>query len=187
MATKRSNPFIEDFVPQSKVHVGLKQFNNNEDRLKKVYEKTLELLFKGAKKSSNLDSISTQTIAAICKKDGMKQLVIGKDGCLLNSEETQVQAKLTAVQQCSCGNTKTEVNCTYCEYCERVLCIMCQHCCARCEKYHCSQCSLIGSPHLHPPASPEAHCPAGLQRSPNKRESGLPRSEGSQICVSCYG
>lgn len=34
---KRSNPYIEDFVPQSKIHVGVKQFNNNEDRLQKVY------------------------------------------------------------------------------------------------------------------------------------------------------
>lgn len=34
---KRTNPFTEDYEPQSKVHVGLKQFNNNEDRLKKVY------------------------------------------------------------------------------------------------------------------------------------------------------
>ncbi|CAK1599258.1 unnamed protein product [Parnassius mnemosyne] len=154
MATKRSNPFIEDFMPQSKVHVGLKQFNNNEDRLKKVYEKTLDLLFKGAKKSSNIDLISNQTIATIYKKDGMKQLVIGKDGCLLsNSDEIQVQAQPTPMSQCSCGNTKTEGNCTYCE---RGLCITCQHFCARCEKYYCSQCSLIGS-------------------------------EGSEICVSCYG
>lgn len=34
---KRANPFVEDFIPQCKVHVGLKQFNNNDERLKKVY------------------------------------------------------------------------------------------------------------------------------------------------------
>lgn len=34
---KRTNPFVEDFVPQSKVHIGMKQFNNNHDRLKQVY------------------------------------------------------------------------------------------------------------------------------------------------------
>lgn len=34
---KRANPFIHDFVKQSKTHIGLKQFNNNEERLKKVY------------------------------------------------------------------------------------------------------------------------------------------------------
>lgn len=39
MATKRSNPFVEDFMPQRKVHLGLKQFNNNEDRLQEVYGK----------------------------------------------------------------------------------------------------------------------------------------------------
>lgn len=36
---KRANPFAEDYIPQSKVYVGLKKFNNNEDRLKKVYGK----------------------------------------------------------------------------------------------------------------------------------------------------
>lgn len=34
---KRANPFTDDFIPQSKVHVNTKQFNNNDDRLKKVY------------------------------------------------------------------------------------------------------------------------------------------------------
>lgn len=38
---KRSNPFIDDYIQQSKVHVGLKQFNNNEERLQKVYGMTL--------------------------------------------------------------------------------------------------------------------------------------------------
>lgn len=41
---KRSNPFTDDFVPQSKVHIGAKQFNNNEDRLKKVYGKYLQTI-----------------------------------------------------------------------------------------------------------------------------------------------
>lgn len=36
---KRCNPYIDDFVQQSKMHIGLKQFNNNEDKLKKVYGK----------------------------------------------------------------------------------------------------------------------------------------------------
>lgn len=40
---KRANPFIEDFVPQSKIHVGLKQFNNNEDRLQKVYGNVISI------------------------------------------------------------------------------------------------------------------------------------------------
>lgn len=34
---KRANPYSEDFIQQSKIFVNLKQFNNNEDRLKKVY------------------------------------------------------------------------------------------------------------------------------------------------------
>ncbi|CAH2068086.1 unnamed protein product, partial [Iphiclides podalirius] len=139
MATKRSNPFIEDFMPQSKIHVGLKQFNNNEDRLKKVYDKTLELLFKGAKKTSNQDNVIINNMVTINKKDGMKQLVIGKDGSLLSST-AKVQKKLSSVEHCSCGNIM-EINCGYCE---RVLCVVCLNFCNRCEKSYCSQCSLIG-------------------------------------------
>ncbi|XP_068628316.1 apoptosis regulatory protein Siva [Battus philenor] len=140
MATKRSNPFIEDFMPQSKVHVGLKQFNNNEDRLRKVYEKTLELLFRGAKKSSCQNNASNQEVSVVNNRDGMKQLVIGKDGSLLN-EEAKVQDKACAVTHCSCG-AAVEV---FCNYCERALCNSCQQFCTRCQMYHCSHCSLIGS------------------------------------------
>lgn len=34
---KRANPYTEDFIPQSKIYIDLKRFNNNEDRLNKVY------------------------------------------------------------------------------------------------------------------------------------------------------
>ncbi|KAG6465551.1 hypothetical protein O3G_MSEX015223, partial [Manduca sexta] len=81
---KRANPYMEDYIPQSKVHVGLKQFNNNEYRLKDVYEKTLDKLYKGAKKVTSSDIVNacdTQTI----RKDKMKQLFLGKDGSLLHS------------------------------------------------------------------------------------------------------
>ncbi|XP_013144308.1 PREDICTED: apoptosis regulatory protein Siva [Papilio polytes] len=139
MATKRSNPFVEDFMPQRKVHLGLKQFNNNEDRLQEVYEKTLELLFRGAKKSTQ-DIINNQENSATNKKDRMKQLVIGKDGLLLPSEHKIADMPLH-VRNCSCGACE-EVGCTYCE---RSLCAACQHYCCRCHNYHCSQCSLIGS------------------------------------------
>lgn len=36
---KRPNPYTDDFIQQSKTHVGLKQLNNNEDGLRKVYGK----------------------------------------------------------------------------------------------------------------------------------------------------
>lgn len=51
-----------------------------------ILDKTLELLFKGAKKPFHQDSIINNNVVTINKKDGMKQLVIGKDGSLLNSE-----------------------------------------------------------------------------------------------------
>ncbi|RVE48433.1 hypothetical protein evm_006869 [Chilo suppressalis] len=146
---KRSNPFTEDFLPQSKIHVGLKQFNNNEVRLEKVYEKTLELLFKGAKKAPVLQS--NNAIAAPSCRDKMKQLFIGKNGNLSHSG-TVVENRCSVVKQCSCGESSVLA----CAYCDRVMCAQCQHHCTQCNQSYCFLCSLLGT-------------------------------DGSEVCVSCYG
>ncbi|KPI95306.1 Apoptosis regulatory protein Siva [Papilio xuthus] len=161
MATKRSNPFVEDFMPQSKVHLGLKQFNNNEERLQKVYEKTLELLFRGAKKSCQ-DIIQNEENSTTYKKDGMKQLVIGKGGFLVTSEH-KIEDKPLYVRRCSCGVCEEAT----CKYCERSLCPSCQHYCCRCHCYHCSKCSLIGDAAAEeaPPPPPAPHVEVLEKRS----------------------
>ncbi|XP_053602011.1 apoptosis regulatory protein Siva isoform X2 [Plodia interpunctella] len=121
---KRSNPFIEDFMPQSKVHVGIKQFNNNKDRLQSVYEKTLDLLFTGAKKCPRQNVVDDTNTATLNKRDNMKQLYLGKDGSLLHSGTFSSSDKVSIVR-CSCGGSKE----TICGYCEKVLCDSCQHLC----------------------------------------------------------
>ncbi|XP_046971377.1 apoptosis regulatory protein Siva-like [Vanessa cardui] len=136
---KRSNPYTEDFIQQRKMHVGLKQFNNNEDRLQKVYEKTLQLLFRGAKNIQN-DIIQSCDTALVERKDGMKQLFIGKDGSLLHSGN-MITEKNIGVQYCACNTLETD-NCAYCEI---SLCAVCQHQCSICQQSYCSKCSLIGS------------------------------------------
>ncbi|KAJ0180837.1 hypothetical protein K1T71_002922 [Dendrolimus kikuchii] len=136
---KRANPFTEDFIPQSKIYIGLKQFNNNEHRLKKVYEKTLELLFKGAKKTSQANDVVSTGDTNSLKKDKMKQLFIGKDGSLLhtgNMIENKSPAKL-----CNCSGV---FDCQ-CAYCDKVLCGACQHQCTKCDNTYCSHCMLLGS------------------------------------------
>ncbi|XP_061717784.1 apoptosis regulatory protein Siva-like isoform X2 [Cydia pomonella] len=133
--TKRSNPFTEDFVQQSKVHVGMKQFNNNEDRLQKVYEKTLELLFRGAKMPTK--SVSEITTVNEIRKDGFKQLFLGKDGHLQQSGA--VTEPVT--QKCPCGTVSED----QCSYCEKALCGACQHPCERCQHRYCNHCCLTGS------------------------------------------
>ncbi|KAL0850657.1 hypothetical protein ABMA28_012408 [Loxostege sticticalis] len=147
---KRSNPFTDDFVPQSKVHIGAKQFNNNEDRLKKVYEKTLDLLFKGANKQCPIESSETPNIVPECK-ERMKQLFIGKDGSLIHSG-TMLQSASLASPECACGSAAD----VPCSYCDKALCADCRQYCVCCDKYYCSFCSFMGS-------------------------------EGSKVCVSCYG
>ncbi|KAF9795586.1 hypothetical protein SFRURICE_004958 [Spodoptera frugiperda] len=137
---KRTNPFVEDFVPQSKVHIGMKQFNNNHDRLKQVYEKTLLLLFKGAKKCCPQEVTHSEHAALTTtdKQDKMKQLFIGKDGTLLHSGK-MVDNKLQ-LKQCACGCTVE----SQCAYCEVSLCCGCQHICVHCERSHCVHCIMIG-------------------------------------------
>ncbi|XP_075990357.1 uncharacterized protein LOC142986005 [Anticarsia gemmatalis] len=139
---KRSNPFIEDYVPQSKIHVSLKQFNNNEDRLQKVYEKTLELLFKGAKKTQLPDVVNSSEIENAMtntdKKGKMKQLFLSKNGTLLHSGN--IVHNQAGMKQCSCGGG-SECQCAYCEV---SLCYSCQHLCARCERAYCTTCTMIG-------------------------------------------
>ncbi|XP_061717774.1 apoptosis regulatory protein Siva-like isoform X1 [Cydia pomonella] len=102
--TKRSNPFTEDFVQQSKVHVGMKQFNNNEDRLQKVYEKTLELLFRGAKMPTK--SVSEITTVNEIRKDGFKQLFLGKDGHLQQSGAVSLSPRSVHAGLCQRTNAR---------------------------------------------------------------------------------
>ncbi|CAH2253984.1 apoptosis regulatory protein Siva-like [Pararge aegeria] len=139
---KRSNPYSEDYIQQSKTHVGLKQFNNNEDRLKKVYEKTLQLLFKGAKKTLQNELLQCSDVSSTEKKDGMKfkQLFISKNGGLVHSGTLPIE-KNVVTQHCACNSLAAE-NCTYCEI---DLCAACRHQCTACQLVHCSKCSLIGS------------------------------------------
>ncbi|CAB3259366.1 unnamed protein product [Arctia plantaginis] len=137
---KRANPFIEDYIPQSKIHVSLKQFNNNEDRLQKVYVKTLDLLYKGAKKCTSQDIVNTKddNVKTIDTKNKMKQLFIGKNGSLLNSGTMVCNISKLVTERCSCG-VEGESKCAYCEV---PLCMTCQHVCAHCDRSHCTTCTL---------------------------------------------
>ncbi|XP_026323658.1 apoptosis regulatory protein Siva-like [Hyposmocoma kahamanoa] len=142
---KRANPFIEDFVPQSKIHVGIKQFNNNEDRLQKVYEKTLELLFRGAKKPTAhvAPIVASADEYAPHKKDKMKQLCIGRNGMLSRQWTIPEQKCQLGVGEChcACGGMLIEARC---EYCETGLCASCRFCCTTCRGNYCSSCTLTG-------------------------------------------
>ncbi|XP_032528653.2 apoptosis regulatory protein Siva-like [Danaus plexippus] len=138
---KRANPYSEDFIQQSKIFVNLKQFNNNEDRLKKVYEKTLQMLFEGAKKSqnnNNNNSIHEINGIAVDRKNKMKQLFIDKNGSLSHSG-TLVGPDVC--KPCQCG----DVSLLCCQYCEQALCNLCTRSCALCQHNYCTKCSLVGS------------------------------------------
>ncbi|XP_045506283.1 apoptosis regulatory protein Siva-like [Colias croceus] len=131
---KRANPFIEDFVQQRKIHVGLKQFNNNNERLEKVYKRMLDILFKGAKKAQQ-DNNKIEVVVNN-KKDSLKQLFLAADGTLLHSGE---MVKVTASLSCVCGDDTTDK----CAYCEAALCARCERPCTRCGHVYCARCSIF--------------------------------------------
>ncbi|XP_023942755.2 apoptosis regulatory protein Siva [Bicyclus anynana] len=139
---KRSNPYSDDYIQQSKTHVGRKQFNNNEDRLKKVYEKTLQLLYKGAKKTLQHNLLQCSEVSSTEKKDGVKfkQLFISKDGGLMDSGNLAA-GKCIQVKHCACSGVAAD----QCSYCESALCATCQRACAVCQLLYCCKCSFPGS------------------------------------------
>ncbi|XP_022112979.1 uncharacterized protein LOC110991792 [Pieris rapae] len=134
---KRANPFIDDYVQQSKVHIGLKQFNNNEERLQKVYEKTLQKLFKGQRKAQQ-NGVKC-SLENNYKKDGLKQLFIGANGILVHAGQMVKGNSSDAL--CKCGEAKIEL----CAYCDMALCVFCKLVCSLCQHNFCSKCSLYGS------------------------------------------
>ncbi|XP_038208864.1 apoptosis regulatory protein Siva-like isoform X2 [Zerene cesonia] len=122
---KRANPFSEDFVQQRKIHVGIKQFNNNNERLEKVYSA------KKTQRDSNKIEVEINT-----KKDGLKQLFIAPDGSLLHSGE---MVKVVASVECACGEATEDE----CAYCEAALCARCERPCARCARVYCTRCCIF--------------------------------------------
>ncbi|VVC98193.1 apoptosis regulatory protein Siva [Leptidea sinapis] len=133
---KRANPYVDDFIPQSKTHIGLKQFNNNnKETLQQVYEKTLSILFNGAKNSST--NIRIPEIQSD-KKDNYKQLFISPEGMLQHCGQLKTENNK---HECKCGGREEDV----CAYCETPLCCSCGHNCSSCHQLYCSSCSIIVS------------------------------------------
>ncbi|GBP78863.1 Apoptosis regulatory protein Siva [Eumeta japonica] len=136
---KRSNPFVDDYIQQTKTRVGLKQFNNNEERLRQIYEKTMKLLFQGAKLASV--SKASSTIANNLRKpDKMKQLFISNKGTLQQAGSLVPHEASNKEIQCSCNEPLKEIMCTYCDV---WLCGSCCQFCKSCHRHYCKKCSFI--------------------------------------------
>lgn len=98
---KRPCPFEDNLLPQLKVHVGQKQIDNGvcqEERMKNVYDKTMDLLKEGVKVLSrrlstsmelnSLDVPSSKTPSCKSKNERIsKQMVLNSKLELLGADK----------------------------------------------------------------------------------------------------
>lgn len=150
--TKRSCPFEEDLLPQLKVHVGLKEVNNGvnkEERMKEVYDKTLNLLKEGVKAySQKLSTSQTDlTVLSPAKKSSsemksertLKQMVLN---CKLELQSGEKIISDVGVDLCGCCRVIDPGSADKCYYCDQMLCSLCLLQCMKCSEFFCQDCTL---------------------------------------------
>ncbi|KAK2583713.1 hypothetical protein KPH14_009633 [Odynerus spinipes] len=149
---KRPCPFEENLLPQLKIHVGQKEINNGvskEERMKEVYDKTLNLLKEGVRvysqklSTSQLDltelSPSKITSRETKSERTLKQMVLN------NKLELQSGKKVISDAQadlCGCCRVIDSRSINKCYYCDQILCSYCLTHCMKCSESFCQNCSL---------------------------------------------
>ncbi|XP_025162778.1 uncharacterized protein LOC105190437 [Harpegnathos saltator] len=151
---KRAYPYDEDLLPQIKVHIGQKQVDNGvskDERMKKVYDKTLSLLKAGSKalshklnKSAQIDPIDLPStrLPVSCKLKSASNL---KQMLLTNNLQLKVSDKIindVRVDLCGCCRVIDQLTINRCYYCDQILCNSCLSACAKCSEVFCQNCSL---------------------------------------------
>lgn len=119
---KRSNPFSEDVLQQSKIHVGVKEVDqgvNKDQNMKAVYERTHKLLFGVSELGNSSASRNVHACQNILNGSLRSDL---RDNCRKCSV-------ISGVYKCS--------------FCETRICGECCRRCTRCEEDFCHLCSVM--------------------------------------------
>ncbi|XP_047353941.1 apoptosis regulatory protein Siva-like [Vespa velutina] len=150
--TKRACPYEENLPPQLKVHVGQREIDNGvaeKERMKQVYDKTLNLLKEGVKEySQNLNEsemdltelpLTKITYREMKPERTSKQMILNNKLQLENSDKiiSDVQVDL-----CGCCRIIDSSSTNKCFYCDQVLCSFCLCQCIKCCELFCQNCSL---------------------------------------------
>ncbi|KAK7075180.1 hypothetical protein SK128_000574 [Halocaridina rubra] len=149
---KRSYPFLGDdsFSPQLKKHVDEKRVNNGvlcQDKMKAVYDRTLSLLYNGARNYMNNNtneamdaSPSTQKVS----KNNLHQMVLTTHGTLTKPLHITkgMSSQLQSTTVCDTCKNITSLKHLTCAYCECKLCYNCIRTCHFCKGDFCRKCSL---------------------------------------------
>ncbi|XP_064101994.1 apoptosis regulatory protein Siva-like [Macrobrachium nipponense] len=148
---KRSYPFGDEdsYGPQHKVHVGEKQLANgvsSQDKMKAVYDKTLSLLYRGAKNIMNNNAEPMDLTPAIQKdtRSNLHQMVLTPQGTLVKPHHTVdiVTGRLEGPSVCVSCKTMIKFTRPPCSYCECTFCDKCARSCHLCKGDFCTNCSL---------------------------------------------
>lgn len=136
---KRVCPFDYDLIPQQKIHVSDKEIKH-EDQKKNIYDKTLKMLFKGARNLPNAVSPPSLMINEVQKipRDNYKQLLL--DNCC-NLRPSGTVKPLHKAHCKSCSGLKCEMD-ARCGFCDTSLCWDCFVVCRNCQDEFCKSCSL---------------------------------------------
>nr|XP_046268575.1 apoptosis regulatory protein Siva [Scatophagus argus] len=151
---KRACPFPETFSSQYKIHIGQQELNNygvfGNKYKQEIYEKTKNLLFKGAKAMMGkiwtgeekyaVPQPTGQLEAPACGQALLKgQTLIGHDGRLTRANAAQGVA--VAPAGC-CVCQKSQGSRTSCSQCDRLACSSCTRQCSSCSSLCCSICTI---------------------------------------------
>ncbi|XP_069685481.1 apoptosis regulatory protein Siva [Periplaneta americana] len=138
---KRICPFDCDLIPQTKIHISEKEAYHG-DNMKSVYDKTLKMLFNGAKRAFSTDDsqiTSSDVQSSVVLKQNYKQMFLGNH-CQLKSNGIIKPEPQLHCERCSLRKTDVQGRCTFCE---KILCVQCIVACAKCGEEFCKPCTLV--------------------------------------------
>ncbi|XP_032338708.1 apoptosis regulatory protein Siva isoform X1 [Camelus ferus] len=164
---KRGCPFADAAPLQLKVRVGPRELSRGvcAERLsREIFEKTTQLLFRGAQ--TYMDHTWEEVCAIVDTPESPKpgpmeapraargQMLIGPDGRLTRSRAPASEADLAGAACSSC--VRAADGRAACGQCERALCGRCVRSCCGCGAVACALCALVETPSMW---DWDPHCP----------------------------
>ncbi|XP_063609686.1 apoptosis regulatory protein Siva-like [Penaeus indicus] len=148
---KRACPFEDSFSPQMKLHVGAKEVDNGvmrSEKMKAVYDRTLSLLYSGAKNVMNNNTVERMEMGIEAQKvksaNTLHQMCLTAQGTLARPQPFSKNMEMQPKNRSSCGHSPSirQSVITSCSYCESQLCDSCIKSCHFCQGIFCPKCSL---------------------------------------------
>ncbi|KAH0620315.1 hypothetical protein JD844_020569 [Phrynosoma platyrhinos] len=159
---KRSCPFGDAAPLQLKTRVRLRELSQGvlgEQYRREIFEKTKQLLFRGAQtymENSCIGNTAGECLKAqlpepladrpeaCCQHRCNGQMLIGQDGKLRQPSAREAALPIGGSKACSSCVRTVDINKT-CTQCDRYICQDCSKLCSRCNAVACCLCSVVES------------------------------------------